>query len=487
MRKSITIVGLGAGDLNQLTIGVYETLKQTNNLFLRTKEHPVIPALEKDHIHYESFDEIYEQYDQFTEVYEAIVQRLFQEVKQRGNLVYAVPGHPLVAEKTVQLLLEQADKQEVEVKINGGQSFLDAIFTAVQVDPIEGFQLLDGTALHRDDLQLNQHLIIGQVYDAFVASEIKLTLMEKYPDNYPLKLITAAGTSKQKVESLLLYELDRGMALDNLTSVYVPPVKEAELQYQEFSTLRRIISTLRGPDGCPWDKKQTHQSLKKYLIEEAYELLAAIEAEDIDNTIEELGDVLLQVLLHAQIGEDDGLFSIDDVITGLSAKMIRRHPHVFGKTKAENVEEAFNHWEKAKEREQGEQCTASILDKIAKGLPALLHAYELQKQAAKVGFDWEEAKDALKKVWEEMQEFEEALENGNREEQLKECGDLLFSVINAARLLSIHPEEALLMTNQKFKKRFSFIEKKVQESGRTWDEYPLSELDQLWEAAKTQE
>lgn len=487
MRKSITIVGLGAGDLNQLTIGVYETLKQTNHLFLRTKEHPVVAALKKDHIDYESFDEIYEQYDQFAEVYDAIVQQLFQEVKQRGNLVYAVPGHPLVAEKTVQLLLEQADQQQVDVNINGGQSFLDAVFTAVQVDPLDGFQLLDGTALHRDDLQLHQHLIIGQVYDAFVASEIKLTLMEKYPDDYPLKLITAAGTSKQKIKSLLLYELDRGVLLDNLTSLYVPPVKEAELQYQEFSTLRNIISTLRGPNGCPWDKKQTHQSLKKHLIEEAYELLAAIDAEDIDNTIEELGDVLLQVLLHAQIGEDDGLFSIDDVITGLSAKMIRRHPHVFGKTKADNVEEAFNHWEKAKQRERREQCTSSILDQIEKGQPALLYAYDLQKQAAKVGFDWEHAKDALKKVKEEMQEFEEALENENREEQIKECGDLLFSIINAARLLSIHPEEALHMTNQKFKQRFSFIEKKVQASGRTWDAYTILELDQLWEAAKAQE
>ncbi len=168
-----------------------------------------------------------------------------------------------------------------------------------KIDPIEGFQLLDGTSLQRDEIQIRQHVIIGQVYDAFVASEVKLTLMEKYPDDYEVFLVTAAGSKEEKVRKLPLYELDHDMTLDNLTSLYVPPIVEQAQAYKEFSTLRHIITDLRGPNGCPWDKEQTHLSLKKYLIEEAYELLAAIDQDDIENMIEELGDVLLQIMLHA--------------------------------------------------------------------------------------------------------------------------------------------------------------------------------------------
>ncbi|MEK3888946.1 nucleoside triphosphate pyrophosphohydrolase [Bacillus sp. FSL K6-3431] len=482
----ILILGLGAGDIDQLPLGVYKALRSEKHLYLRTKEHPVVDSFPEENIVYTSFDAIYEKHDQFPAVYEEITETLLEKAA-KNNIVYAVPGHPMIAEKTVQLLLERGEEQGIDIKIGGGQSFLDNLFAAVRVDPVEGFQLLDGTLLHKADIKINQHIIIAQVYDAFVASEVKLTLMEKYPDEYEVQIVTGAGSELENVKIIPLYELDRHAELNNLTSVYVPPIPAREFAYKEFSTLHKIIADLRGPNGCPWDKKQSHLSLKKYLIEEAYELLDAIDRDDIDNMIEELGDVLLQVMLHAQIGEDEGMFAIEDVIEGISAKMVRRHPHVFGDTNANTPEDVIANWEKIKRDERKmEQPQLSLLDAIGKGLPAMLKAFDYQKTAAKVGFDWDRPEEAWEKVTEEMQEFAVEMAKGNKRAQLNELGDLLFAVINVARLLGFHPEEALQDTNEKFKRRFSFVESKVAESGLTFEGFSLEGLDRFWDEAKKQ-
>ncbi|MBT2644284.1 nucleoside triphosphate pyrophosphohydrolase [Bacillus sp. ISL-41] len=484
MANKILIIGLGAGDLDQLPLGVYKKLKHEKNLFLRTKEHPVVAELEKEGVQFQSFDGIYEKHDQFEDVYEEITEFLLAE-SAMAPVTYAVPGHPLIAERTVQLLLERGPKRDTEIEIGGGQSFLDAMFQSLAIDPIEGFQLLDGTALSKEDMLLKSHTIIGQVYDAFVASDVKLTLMEKLPDDYEVFIVTAAGSSDEVIKKLPLYELDREMELSNLTSVYVPPVEDEQILYKDFLKLRGIISELRGPNGCPWDKKQTHQSLKKYLIEESYELLEAIDHDDIDHMIEELGDVLLQVMLHAQIGEDEGYFTIDDVIEGISSKMVRRHPHVFGDIKAENEEDVLRNWQEIKEQEKG-GAAKSMLEGAGKGLPNLLKAYELQKEAAKVGFDWKTAAPILDKVKEEIDELSvEITEKGIQEDIELEYGDLLFALVNFARHYDINPEMALNKTNRKFMRRFAYIEQKAAENGGSVDDYTLDELDAFWEDAKT--
>ena len=484
MAKKIEVLGLGAGDLEQLPMGVYKKLLGSSHLFLRTKEHPVVQELEKEGMTYSSFDSVYEKHDQFEAVYEEIVQTLLQKAEHE-TVVYAVPGHQLVAERTVQLLLQYGPENQVEISIGGGQSFIDALFASLKIDPVEGFQLLDGNALHVGQLQLEQHIFISQVYDQFIASNVKLTLMEKLPDDYEVFIVTAAGSKQEVIEKVPLYELDRNVSINNLTSVYVPPVVEEEILYKNFSKLREIIAILRGPDGCPWDKKQTHESLKRYLIEETYEVIEAIDSGDIDHLIEELGDVLLQVMLHAQIGEDDGYFSVDDVIEGLSAKMIRRHPHVFGNAKAENAEEVVQNWQEIKEQEKG-KVSASLLEGVSKSQPNLLRAYELQKKAAKVGFDWQEITPALEKVKEELDEFIQELDGTDDGLELakKEFGDLLFAFVNVARFLNIHPEEALFETNEKFIRRFQYVEERVKESGRAFEEHTLEQLDKYWDDAK---
>lgn len=485
--NEITIIGLGAGDLEQLPLGIYKKLVQTEQCYVRTADHPVIGDLKREGINFTAFDGIYEKHDQFEAVYEEIAETLLHEASNR-SVLYAVPGHPMVAEKTVQLLLEKGPALGIAIKLEGGQSFLDPLFQAVRIDPIEGFQLLDGTDLSPDDLHITQHMIIGQVYDAFSASDVKLTLMEKLPDDYEVYIVTAAGSSQEKVTKCALFELDRQMELSNLTSVYVPPVKDEALRYREFSKLRRVIAELRGPDGCPWDKKQTHESLKKYLIEEAYELIDSIDEGDDEGMVGELGDVLLQVMLHSQIGEDEGMFTIDDVIEGITAKMIRRHPHVFGDVEVNGEEDVLVNWQKIKEGEKGGESKAlkSILDGIEKSLPNLLRAEEYQKRAAKVGFDWDEVSEAWKKVREEVQELEEEILSPNRDvERIKsELGDLFFALVNISRYYDIQAEEAVYKANQKFHQRFTYIEECIQRADKKFEDYTLEELDSYWDEAK---
>jgi tetrapyrrole methylase family protein/MazG family protein len=484
MAKRIEIVGLGAGDLEQLPLGVYKKITRAPHLYLRTKEHPVVAELVKEGLQFTSFDSVYEKHEQFEEVYLEITSILLEKAESE-EIIYAVPGHPLVAERTVQLLLEKGKNAGIEIVIGGGQSFVDALFQALKIDPIEGFQLLDGTSLAADDIQQNQHIFISQVYDQFVASGVKLTLMERYPDEYMVTIVTAAGSKQEEIITVPLFELDRQVKVNNLTSIYIPPVEDENVLFKNFSKLREIISVLRGPEGCPWDKEQTHETLKRYLIEETYEVIEAIDKGDIDHLIEELGDVLLQVMLHAQIGEDEGYFSIADVIEGISEKMVRRHPHVFGSVEVENTDEVLQNWEEIKRQEKGE-ADPSVLAGVSYSLPNLIRAYELQKKAAKVGFDWQEILPALEKVKEELQEFEDELDviNGQSELAKQEFGDLLFAFVNVARFLKIHPEEALFETNEKFVRRFQFIEQRVAESGKKFEDFSLDELDLFWDEAK---
>ena len=339
----IKIIGLGAGDLNQLPYGIFKLLQSAEHVFLRTKEHPVVAELE---LNYTSFDEVYEKYDTFSEVYDEITKTLLAASAQQ-DIIYAVPGHPLVAERVVQLLIES----DTEIEIIGGQSFLDAMFTTLKVDPIEGFAMHDATDFKAENLALRQHTVFCQVYNGQIASNIKLPLLELIPAEYEVYLVTAAGTNAEVVKKVQLFELDFETELNNLTSVYIPPVPENLLKH-ELSALRATLRELRGPNGCAWDQSQTHESLKKNLIDETQELLEALDGDDDEHIVEELGDVLLQVMFHAQLGEEAGYFNIDDVIRTLNEKLIRRHPHVFGDLKASTPEEAHAIWLEMKKNEK---------------------------------------------------------------------------------------------------------------------------------------
>lgn len=475
-------MGLGVSDYEQLPIGIYKKLKEAKKVFVRTMEHPVLRVLQDEGIQFESFDQVYEKHDTFQPVYQEIVEHLL-EAAQSEPIVYAVPGHPLVAEQTVQLLIEAEREGKVQLAIEGGQSFLDPIFAALKIDPIEGFQLLDGTNFSIHDVNMRSHVLIAQVYDQFSASEVKLTLMEKYRDDYPITVVTGAGSSNELIKTIPLYELDQAMELNNLTTIYVPPVKSHLDALKDWTTFRNIIATLRGPNGCPWDRKQTHESLKKYLIEETHEFLAAVDEKDDFGMVEELGDILLQVFLHAQIGEDEGYFNLEEVLESISEKMIRRHPHVFGDLSVKDADEVVLNWEEIKKQEKGEQ-KESLLKGEYRPNSSLQTSYNYQKKAATVGFDWPDASGALSKFDEEWKEFREELEKGNNESIMDEFGDVLFTLVNIARFYNISPEEAMVHANEKFARRFRFVEEQVRKSGKTFQDFTLEQLDEFWNEAK---
>lgn len=484
--KKIIVLGLGSGTLDQMPIGIYRQIKKAKQLFFRTACHPVVQELAEEGIGYHSFDEVYEAHQQFADVYEEICQRLLS-LAEKDTVVYGVPGHPLVAEKTVQLLLEKGPRQGIEIEIIGGQSFLDAVFTALKIDPIEGFILLDGSQMEGVSLHPKSHLLICQVYDAFTASNVKLTLMELYPDEYPVTVVTAAGIpGEERIETLPLYELDRLAGYSNLTTVYVPPTTEDVVLNRQFWRLREIIRILRSPEGCPWDREQTHQSIRKNLIEETCEVLETIDENDPEAMCEELGDLLMQILLHSQMAEEEGYFTIDDVIATLNEKLIRRHPHVFGQMGASDAEEALQNWQaiKAAEKKAKGIETRSLLDGLPPELSALLTARKLQKKAASVGFDWDSIRQVKKKVIEEWREFNRATTD---EDRVEEFGDLLFALVNLSRFVNIDPEEALTLSNVKFKRRFAYIEKKFQEAGKSLEDSTLEEMEEVYQEGKRKE
>ncbi|MBU5350532.1 nucleoside triphosphate pyrophosphohydrolase [Paenibacillus lautus] len=494
MSASITVVGLGSGNPDRLTIGIIKTMQRASKVYVRTLSHPVIAALNEFQIEPESFDHVYEAYDTFPEVYESIASALINLAKaaeEDREIVYAVPGHPMVAEATVRLLRERCPGEHVTLTVLGGESFLDEAFVRLGFDPIEGFQLLDAAELRASVIQPQLHTLIGQVYDMFTASEVKLALMELYPDDYPVIVGHALGVEgEEAIQQVPLFELDRIDGYGNLSLIYVPRSDDSKLRQRTFARLHEIVGILRSPEGCPWDREQTHESIRKNLIEETYEVLETIDEDDPEHMQEELGDLLLQIMLHSQMEEELGTFTVYDVIQALNDKLIFRHPHVFGESSAKDAESALQNWEQMKAEEKRRKGLspekASALDGIPRDLPALMKAYKLQKKASKVGFDWDNIEGVFQKIEEELGELRQAVTEGQSDEDTAlELGDLLFAVSNAARFIGADPEEALSRTNRKFVSRFSYIEEKLAAQGKTLQESTLDEMEALWQAAKS--
>lgn len=478
----ISIVGLGPGDLNALTMGTVDILRKSNKIFLRTIKHPTVKFLETENIKFETFDNAYEKSESFDDVYQLIAKDLIRSSKEFGDIVYAVPGHPLVAEKSVTILLEMCKEDNIKTKILPAVSFVDSIMEALKIDPINGVKIIDAFDIKNQIMDKRTGLIITQVYNKLIASEVKLSLLEYYKDDTKIYFVRAAGIEGlESIRKIDLYELDRQEDIDYLTSVYVPKNLE---NTKDFNDLVHIMEILRGEDGCPWDREQTHDSIKRGLIEESYEVIEALEKNDDDMVVEELGDVLLQIVFHAQIGKEEGYYNINDVIKAICNKMILRHPHVFGNENVDNSKDVLDNWEKNKMKEQNLNSYTDSLKHVAKNLPALIRAEKVQKKASKVGFDFRNVEDAIAKVLEEIDEVKCVYKGINKDKILEEVGDLAFSVVNIARILDIDPENALNYTIDKFIKRFEFIELKAKEQNRKLEDMSIEDMDKLWNEIK---
>jgi len=479
----LTIVGLGPGRADDLTRRAWRALESAAVVYLRTSRHPCVPELPTGPV-YHSFDALYEQSTTFADVYAAITAQVL-DAAAAGPVVYAVPGDPLLGEAAVIRLLEAAPQHAILVEVVSGISFIEPILALVGVDGMNGLQILDALdAAQRHHPPVNPDLpaLFGQVYSRQVASDLKLMLMNEYPDDHGVSLVHGAGTAAAHVERVPLYAIDHSERIAHLTALYLPPLGNLS----SFQQLQDVIAHLRDPEtGCPWDRQQTHKSLRQYLLEEAHEVLEAIDADDPAALREELGDLLLQVVLHTQIAIDDGEFRMGDVLSAISRKLIRRHPHVWGTTEVSGAAQVVSNWDALKQWEHAEKGIhrASVLDGVPKGLPALLQAQQYTAKAAKVGFDWPTIDGVIAKVREELAEV---LAAESPEHRAEELGDLLFVVVNWARWAGVDAESALRETNAKFARRFKYVEAGVAAQGKTLSEATLAEMDALWDAAKAE-
>lgn len=475
----IRIIGLGPGSEDDLTIKSLNIMKSANILYLRTEKHPNVEYIKNLGINFKTFDYFYENGKEFEEVYNKIA----GEVMKHEDVVYAVPGHPLVAEKSVQLIIEQAKENGTSIEIISAISFIDAVINALKIDPVEGLKIIDGLQLDKQTPDLDVGNLVTQVYNKFVTANIKISLMEHYDDEQEVYLIRAAGVpGLERIEKMPLYEVDRADWVDYLTSLYIPPVKDKK-RYN-FKDLLNVMDRLRSENGCPWDREQNHNTLKKYLIEESYEVIDAIDKDDIEGLTEELGDVLLQVVFHSQIGKEFGEFDIRDVIHGITNKMISRHTHVFGKDVCQTSDEVLSTWEKNKKKEKNIESYTEDLKSIPRSLPALIRSYKLQEKAASIGFDWEDVEGPISKVHEELNEFLEVYKSEKYDKIIEEMGDLLFSIVNVCKFMKIDPEVALTGTIDKFIERFAYMEKESAKMGKNLSKMTLTEMDMLWNNAK---
>ena len=478
----IKIMGLGPGAKDALTIGALEVLKSAARIYIRTEKHPTVDYIRTLGIDFVTFDDKYEAGTSFDEVYDLIAQNLLSEQAKYGDIVYAVPGHPLVAERTVTILIKLCDEQNIEYEILPAVSFIDAMMESLKIDPVSGLRIIDSFDLKNQIGDRRSGVIITQVYNKLIASEVKLWLSQYYEDDSEIYFVRAAGVKGiEVIRKIPIYEIDRQTDIDYLTSLYIPKNTKSK----DFNDLLEIMDILRGAEGCPWDKEQSHESLKKYLVEECYEVLEAIDEKDDDMLIEELGDVLLQVVFHAKIGKEQGYFNINDVIAGICNKMIHRHPHVFGTETINTSEEVLTTWDKIKRDEKGFETYTEELKHVGKNLPSLMRAEKVQKKASKIGFDFDKVESAMDKVIEELKEVKDVYKSNNKAKILEEIGDLFFSVVNVARFLDIEPESALHCTIEKFIKRFDYMEKRSSEKGLELQNMSLSDMDLLWNESKT--
>jgi len=477
----VTILGLGPGDPGMLTRDAWRVINNADEIYLRTRQHPTVAGFPPG-LRVHSFDALYENGASFEEVYWRIADRVLDLSQRPEGVIYAVPGDPSVAEATTPAIVERAGERGISCRIIPGMSYLEPTFTALGVDPLPSTVLLDAlqvTELHHPPFPPDTPALIAQVHSPRVAGNVKLTLMAIYPDEHPVQLVHRAGNRDQKVEHLPLYEIDRSGDIGLMTVLYVPPLGERT----SFERFQEVIARLRAPDGCPWDREQDHQTLRPHLLEEAYETLTALDEDDPHAMQEEFGDLLLQIVLHAQIAAEYGEFTMADVLRGIHTKIVARHPHVFEDVDIEETEEVLLNWErlKAKERDEENGEKKGILSGVSPALPALTQAQTYQKRAARVGFDWPALSGVQEKVNEELEEIKRVQ---NPQQRAAEIGDVLFAVVNLARWHDVDAESALREANGRFKHRFAYIEERAQSRDQEPSDLSLEELDQLWEEAK---
>ena len=462
---------IGSMDANgNLTEAVLEAAKLAGSVVLQTR---IGHALDDMGIAYQTLDGLFETAEDFDNLINMACELLTQD-----GVLFIVLGDICsnrIASAACACVRESGGSVHV---IPNGDAALCAAFAQGVADATGGVAVFTASSFSRaNDTGIT--LVINEIDSRLVASELKLKLSKYYDDEYNVLIVDTRSTI---VKNIPLCYLDAEPSYGYYTSVVLPYCPLEQKKRFTFSDLVSVMKRLRSPDGCPWDKEQTHESLGRYLIEEGYEVLDAIDAGDADALSDELGDVLLQVIFHARIAQQQGHFDDTDITTAICAKMISRHTHIFGDIKADTPDAVISNWEQIKKGEKGQRTQTEVLKGVPRSMPALMRSGKVQHKAAHVGFDFENVAQAMDKLREEMVEVVHSTDAQNL---FEECGDLLFAAVNVVRLLKIEPEIALQKATDKFISRFEIVEKLADEQGIVLSECSLPKLDQLWEKAKT--
>ncbi len=474
--KGITLIGLGPGDPGLLTRQAWEFLQAGGEILARTRHHPVLENLPPG-VLLRSLDDLLAQEPFSAGVITRMADVVLEFARRPEGVCYAVPGHPGLGEASAAEITRRAALEGIPLQVIAGVSAVESSLAELGLPPQPHLALVDALELGGclvPPFPPSQPALVLHVHGSALVGRVSQALQAHYPARHPVRLIQATG-----VESLTLEQLESSLQIGSLAVLYVPPLG-AETSFEAF---QELIARLRAPDGCPWDRKQTHLSLRTYLLEETYEALDALDSGNPLKMQEEFGDLLLQIVLHAQIAVEAGEFTMADVLRTVHTKIVRRHPHVFGEQEIRDAEGVLVNWErlKAAERAANGKARSSLLDGVALALPALSQASEYLKRVARVGFDWPDIQAVIRKLEEELGEMHSA---GDTTERNYEIGDLLFAIANLARWYDVDPESALREANQRFRKRFAYIEQAAQDGGRQVSEMNLDELLALWQQAK---
>ena len=493
----LIIVGLGPGAWDDVTVAAHAVLMAAPQIVFRTLRHPTVQALRerRPDAPFTSFDELYEAADAWQGLYETMAERLVAEAETQV-VVYAVPGHPLIGETSVRAVRALAAERQIPVQLIAGLSFIEPICALLNLDPTtHGLQMVDATELAdlppqqvAGGVTTTRPLLVSQVFNRRMASGTKLALLELYPAEWSVTLVQAAGLPEERVRTVPLNAMDHDDFADHLTSLYVPAIPPDALQaLRSPEALRYVVARLRAPNGCPWDREQTHLSLLPFVLEEAAEVADAIEefADDPAHLAEELGDVLLQVYLHTEIAQEEDAFNLGDVLEAITSKLIRRHPHVFGEVSVAGAEQVLQNWEIIKRTERADAGEKppfeSRLKRIPRHTAALAATHDTQRRAVKAGFDWPTLDDWVTKLNEETQEL---LAATTLTERADELGDLLFTIVALARRMELDAELALRAANQKFRRRFQHMETLAYGRGQAFETLDRAAHLALWHEAK---
>ncbi|MCL4561629.1 MAG: nucleoside triphosphate pyrophosphohydrolase [Chloroflexi bacterium] len=484
-KGGITLLGLGPGSAGMLTREARKWMQGVDEIYLRS-EHKLPPGIVPKNMRIGVLRPMSGQKDAQDENQAETLDRLLELGRRIQGVTLALPGDPF--ESTLAAAaIRRASVAGVPCRVIPGVGRMAPALAAAGLSVSPHAVLVEGTELvdrHSPSFPPDGPVVIAGLESSGMLGKVKTILSNSYPSQHPLKWIVFPGGSNQKVTDLTLDTLDQQVAPDGFAVLVVPPLAGGT----SLEAFQEIIAHLRAPDGCPWDRQQTHLSLRTHLLEETYEALEALDSGNQKDMVEEFGDLLLQIVLHAQIAYEAGEFNMADILEGVYTKIVRRHPHVFGDTQVEGVKGVLQNWEKLKaaEREQNgdDNGKKGLLDGVPRLFPALAQSQELQDRAARVGFDWPDIQGVLDKVREEIDEVRQAT---NDEALADEIGDLLFALVNLARWKKVDAESALRKMNARFRFRFGYIERTAEEQGREARDLTLEEMDALWEEAKKQE